>query len=73
MPRYFIHLAYDGGAFCGWQIQPNARSVQGDLEENLTKVLREPIYVTGCGRTDTGVHASDFYAHFDVNHSVDGE
>lgn len=63
--RYFIELAYDGTDFHGWQIQPNATTVQELLNDALTIVLREPIETTGCGRTDTGVHARDFYAHFD--------
>lgn len=62
--RYFLQLAYNGARFHGWQRQPNARSVQGELEEKLSLVLRMPIELTGCGRTDTGVHADDYYAHF---------
>lgn len=65
MARYFLRLAYNGSGFHGWQKQPNARSVQGELEENLSLILRQPIGLTGCGRTDTGVHADDYYAHFD--------
>jgi len=68
--RYFIELAYDGTNFHGWQIQPNATTVQELLDDALTTVLREPIETIGCGRTDTGVHARDFYAHFDVG-SID--
>ncbi len=64
MSRYFIHLAYHGGNYCGWQTQPNLPTVQLTLEQALTTLLRQPIAVVGCGRTDTGVHASDFYAHF---------
>lgn len=65
MSRYCIHLAYNGAHYCGWQTQPNVPSVQQTLEEALTTLLRTPVAVVGCGRTDTGVHASDFYAHFD--------
>ncbi len=65
--RYFIHLAYHGASFHGWQKQPNAMSVQQLLEEGFSTVLRQQIELTGCGRTDTGVHARDFYAHFDSN------
>ena len=64
MSRYFIHLAYHGGNYCGWQTQPNLPTVQLTLEQALTTLLRQPTAVVGCGRTDTGVHASDFYAHF---------
>ncbi len=63
--RYFIELAYKGTHFHGWQIQPNAVSVQACLEKALSVITRELIAVTGAGRTDTGVHASYFVAHFD--------
>lgn len=65
MQRYFIHLAYNGTAYCGWQTQPGLPTVQQTLEQALSTLLRQPIAVVGCGRTDSGVHASDFYAHFD--------
>lgn len=65
--RYFIHLAYNGAPFFGWQIQPSHVSVQEVLENCLSKILHhERIPITGCGRTDTGVHASSYYAHFDT-------
>jgi len=63
--RYFIELAYKGTNFHGWQIQPNAVSIQECLEKALSTITREAIAVTGAGRTDTGVHASYFVAHFD--------
>jgi tRNA pseudouridine38-40 synthase len=63
--RYFIELQYDGSSFAGWQIQPNARTVQAEIENALSTILRETTAVTGCGRTDTGVHARFFVAHFD--------
>lgn len=64
-PRYFIRLSYEGGAFHGWQRQPNAVSVQEVLEGALCKLLRQDKVITvGCGRTDSGVHATAFYAHF---------
>lgn len=66
MGRYFIHLAYNGANYCGWQTQPGLPTVQQTLEEALSTLLRQKIAVVGCGRTDTGVHASDFYAHFDL-------
>ncbi len=65
MARYFIELAYDGTAYHGWQAQPNAVSVQQTLEKAFATLLKEDIALTGCGRTDTGVHASYFVAHFD--------
>lgn len=71
MGRYFIHLAYNGAAYCGWQTQPGLPTVQQTIEEALSTLLREPIGIVGCGRTDSGVHASDFYAHFDSSHTSD--
>jgi tRNA pseudouridine38-40 synthase len=64
--RYFIKLAYNGTRFHGWQRQPNAATVQQTLEEAMSMMLRSPIVLTGAGRTDTGVHASEFFAHFDL-------
>lgn len=63
--RYFIELSYDGTNYHGWQTQPNAVAVQEVLDEALSTVLRQPIETLGCGRTDTGVHAKEFFAHFD--------
>jgi tRNA pseudouridine38-40 synthase len=65
--RYFIRLSYKGTNYHGWQIQPNASSVQEELNKALCTILNQPINVVGCGRTDTGVHASDFMAHFEVD------
>ncbi len=65
MARYFAQLSYKGTDFHGWQIQPNAITVQETLEKAFSLILRETIKITGCGRTDTGVHARQFYAHFD--------
>lgn len=64
--RYFIRLAYNGAKYHGWQSQPNACSVQETLERAMSMVLREPIAVTGAGRTDAGVNAAVMFAHFDV-------
>jgi len=69
MTRYFMHMAYDGGDYCGWQIQANEKTVQQVLEHALSTLLKQEIAVTGAGRTDTGVHASHFVAHFDLNSS----
>ena len=63
--RYFLQCSYNGTRFHGWQIQPNAISVQEVFEDALSKILREKIAVVGAGRTDTGVHASFFVLHFD--------
>ncbi len=62
--RYFIELSYKGTKFHGWQVQPNAATVQECLEKALSTITRETIEVMGAGRTDTGVHASYFVAHF---------
>ncbi|MCC9165291.1 tRNA pseudouridine(38-40) synthase TruA [Pontibacter harenae] len=71
--RYFLEIAYDGTRFHGWQVQPNALSVQEVLDDCLTKVLRQPVSSTGSGRTDTGVHASQQFVHFDVAEELDTE
>ena len=68
--RYFIHLAYNGTPYHGWQIQPNASSVQETLENAFSLLLGETIGIVGCGRTDTGVHAADFYAHFETEQEL---
>lgn len=54
MSRFLIELQYDGTDFVGWQEQPNGRTVQGELQERLSTILRQPIKVVGAGRTDTG-------------------
>jgi tRNA pseudouridine38-40 synthase len=64
--RFFIELAYDGTNYHGWQSQHNAVSVQEVLNKALSTVLRQPIETLGCGRTDAGVHAKEFFAHFDA-------
>jgi len=74
MQRYFIQLSYDGTNYHGWQIQPNGISVQEVLEKVLSVVSREKVALTGAGRTDTGVHASFFVAHFDTeNQNLDSD
>ncbi len=65
--RYFIDLAYNGTRFCGWQRQPDSPSVQATIEDTFSLILRQPIEIVGCGRTDTGVHASQYFAHFDFD------
>jgi tRNA pseudouridine38-40 synthase len=67
MSRYFIHMAYDGSNYSGWQVQPRELTVQEVLQKALSTLLRHKITVSGAGRTDTGVHASHFVAHFDLN------
>lgn len=65
--RLFIQLSYDGSSFCGWQLQTNAPSVQAEVERALSLVFREPVSVVGAGRTDTGVNARHYIAHFDLS------
>lgn len=69
--RYFIELSYNGKNYHGWQIQPNAITVQEILQNALTLLLGEKISVIGCGRTDTGVHASQYFLHFEVKKKVE--
>jgi len=67
MPRLFFHIAYNETPYHGWQIQPNSLSVQGEITEALTRLnSEEPIEIVGCGRTDTGVHAANYYFHADM-------
>ncbi len=65
-----IRLSYDGGAFCGWQVQNNDRTVQGDIEKALQTLTGQAIPVTGAGRTDSEVNAIDYIAHFDIPDEV---
>ena len=69
--RYFIEIAYNGTAYHGWQIQKNAHSVQEVLNKALSTICREEIETLGCGRTDTGVHARQLFAHFDLSKKTD--
>lgn len=64
--RYFMHLAYCGEGYLGWQIQPQGLTVQGALQLALSRLLRQQVDVTGAGRTDTGVNARKMIAHFDA-------
>lgn len=64
--RYFMRLSYRGEGFLGWQVQPQGATVQGALEQAMARLLRQPVSVTGAGRTDTGVNARMMVAHFDA-------
>ncbi len=70
MSRYFIELAYNGTVYHGWQVQQNACSVQEVLNKALSAVCRQEVETVGCGRTDTGVHARQLFAHFDLQSRV---
>jgi tRNA pseudouridine38-40 synthase len=69
--RYFLHLAYNGYKFHGWQTQLEVRSVQEVLEKQLSKILKRETKVHGCGRTDAQVHASQYFLHFLTEESID--
>lgn len=72
--RFFIQLSYNGTNYHGWQIQPNATSVQETLTKALSVVLnKKDIEIMGAGRTDSGVHASQMYAHFDYENEIDSQ
>lgn len=69
--RYFIEFSFNGTNYHGWQIQPNASSIQEVLEDALSVLLKEKMSIVGCGRTDSGVHAEQFFAHFDTSQMID--
>lgn len=71
LPRYFLHIQYAGTHYFGWQVQPQSVSVQEKLNGALSTILRIETSVTGAGRTDTGVHARQMYAHFDTSEGID--
>ncbi len=71
MQRYFIQLAYNGSNYHGWQVQPNAITVQEVLSKAVSVLTRKETEVIGAGRTDTGVHASFFVAHFETSEPID--
>ena len=65
--RYFLEIKFRGTNYHGWQIQENAHSVQQEVNGALKTLLKLETLTTGCGRTDTGVHATQFYLHFDTD------
>lgn len=69
--RYFLKLSYCGEGFHGWQRQPNASSVQQTIEASLSTILQRQVLITGAGRTDTGVHAREMFAHLDLDDDID--
>lgn len=71
MPRYILHIAYNGKAYHGWQRQPGAITVQEVMEKCIHTLFDKEAQVIGAGRTDTGVHAADFYLHFDTSYIID--
>ncbi len=71
--RYFLELSYFGKAYHGWQNQPNAISVQEEIENAISVVFQHKIDIVGAGRTDAGVHAKQIFAHFDVEEELQKE
>ena len=72
LTRYFLHLAYDGSRYHGWQVQPGTLTVQSEVDRALRQVLRQPdVYTVGSGRTDAGVHARHQVAHFEAELPVE--
>ncbi len=68
--RYFMDITYRGTEYNGWQVQPNGKTIQEEIEKGLSLLLRKETSITGSGRTDTGVHANQQMAHFDAE-SID--
>ena len=71
MPRFRMLIEYDGSAYCGWQIQANSKTVQGEIEHALRQIFSDHVGIVGAGRTDTGVHARGQVAHFDLEYQND--
>ncbi len=69
--RYFLHIAYDGSKYCGWQRQADVMSVQEVLEKTLLRIFKKEVPVWGCGRTDSGVHASQYMLHINLYEAYD--
>ena len=69
--RYFFHIAYNGHVYSGWQRQPKVNSVQEVIETALSQIFKTPLTINGCGRTDSGVHASQFFFHVDTDQEWD--
>ncbi len=69
--RYFLELAYNGKNYHGWQVQPDVISVQEEINKALSIVLQTTVNIVGAGRTDTGVHASQMFAHFDIDREIE--
>ena len=70
MQRYLLEISYNGLGYSGWQIQTNQKTIQGELNEKLSLLLKENINIIGSSRTDTGVHAIKSLAHFDSNKKI---
>ncbi len=71
--RILLEISYCGTSYHGWQIQPNAPTVQGEIDKALSELYEKPIHCSGCSRTDAGVHAKSFFCHFDTEKSFSVE
>lgn len=71
MPRFFLQFSYNGTRFNGYQKQPNAITIQESIEKALSTLARKNIEIVGCGRTDAGVHAKNYFAHFDMDEHME--
>jgi tRNA pseudouridine38-40 synthase len=71
--RYFFHIGYNGHVYNGWQRHPKAHSIQQVIEDSLSKIFKMPLSVIGCGRTDTKVHASQFFFHVDIDRPLNAD
>ena len=69
--RFLIELSFNGTLYHGWQIQPHEKTIQGQINSALSFLLKENIQTVGAGRTDSGVHAEQMFAHFDYDHQID--
>lgn len=69
--RYLVNMCYDGTDYYGFQIQRDKKTIQGELEKILSKILNENVSIVGCSRTDKGVHANDYYFHFETLKEID--
>lgn len=67
MERVLLKISYNGSAYHGWQVQPNGVTVQEVLGRKLEQMYKSKINLTGCSRTDAGVHAREFYCHYDTD------
>lgn len=73
MKRVMLIVAYDGTNYCGWQIQPNGKTIEGEINKTLSEILKEKISIIGASRTDSGVHAMGNVAVFDTNSKMPAE
>ncbi len=71
MPRFRMLIEYDGSDYCGWQIQADCKTVQGQIQDALAVIQNKPCMIVGAGRTDTGVHARGQVAHFNLDDEPD--